>query len=333
MLNDEELISLIISKDSYEIRQKLLLKLFPFIESIDSGKEADENIKFTTKDSKEEIILKYHKTTRTLRDGLECVDFGLTKKMKDFFKNFKKNFDNTIKSKINIKPIELIYDLINNKEKNPNNSLYQTIFICVYHIILYNLEKTLEKEKDAFDKMFDFYRELKDWEKQFIKVIKKGNNNVGQIKLLICIIAIINYFIKSIENLVREDVTKMTDYSFYKLLQIKIENDFVSIKLLNYNFEYGNEYTGLKYDFFVLPDTEKTFLSIISSLYYHKPFLLYNNQRFIKKEIINITSNILGKNIFYFNLNKEFDLAGLNNIMYGNMRNGNLVCIQNIELY
>ena len=332
LLNDKELIALIISKDSYEMRQKLLLKLIPFVELIDPGKETDENIKFITKDCNEEIILKYHKTTRTLRDGIECVDFGLTKKMKDFFKNFKKNFDNTIKSKTNVKQSELIFDLISNKEKSPNNSLYQTIFICVYHIILFNLEKTLEKEKDAFDKMFDFYHELKDWEKQLIKMIHKANNNIGQIKLIICIIAIINYFIKSIENLVREDVTKITDFSFYKILQIKVENDFVSIKLLNYNFEYGNEYSGLKYDFFVLPDTEKTFLSIISSLYYHKPFLLYNNQSFIKKEILNIVSNIFGKNLFYFTSNKEFDLVGLNNVMYGNMRNGNLVCINNIEL-
>jgi len=85
---------LIISKDSYPIRQKLLLKLIPYIGSIDPGKEADENIKFITKEDKEEIVLKYHKATRTLKDGLECIELGLTKKMRDSLKNFKKNVMN-----------------------------------------------------------------------------------------------------------------------------------------------------------------------------------------------------------------------------------------------
>ena len=333
LLNDEELINLIIHKDSYEIRQKLLLKLLPFIESIDPGKESDENIKFITKEDKEEITIKYHKATRTLRDGLECIELGLIKKIKDFFKNFKKNFDNTTKNKSNTKPSGLIIDLITkNDDNNKNNSLNQLIFICTYHAIFYNLEKTLEKEKEAFDKMFDFYNELKDFEKVFTKMIKDGNNSINKIKILISIIAIINYFLKSIENLVREDVTKVTDYSFYKILQIKIENDFVNIKLFNFNFEYANEYTGLKYDFFVLPDTEKTFLSIVNSLFYHNPFLLYNNQSIFKKEILNITSNILGKNISYFTSNLSLDINGVNNIIYGNMRFGNLVCIRNVEV-
>ena len=333
LLNDEELISLIIHKDSYEIRKKLLLKLLPFIESIDPGKETDENIKFVTKEEKEEVIIKYHKTTRTLRDGLECIDLGLSKKIKDFFKNFKKNFDNIIKSKTNTKPISIIFDLITNKDNiNKNNNLNQLIFISAYHVFFFSLEKTLEKEKEAFDKLFDFYNELKDIEKVYTKMIKEENNTINRIKVLISIIAIINYFIKSIENLVREDVTKTSDYPFYKILQIKIENDFVNIKILNFNFEYGNEYTGLKYDFFVLPDTEKTFLSIVNALYYRKPFLLYNNQSFFKKEILNITSNILGKNISYFTSNKAFNVTGLNNVIYGNMRNGNLVCINNTEL-
>ena len=331
LLNDEELISLIIFKDSYEMRQKLLLKILSYIELIDPGKESDENIKFITKDDKEEIIVRYHKATRTLKDGLECIELGLTKKMKDFTKNFKKNFDNSIKSKSNIKPINLILDLITNKENN-KNSLYQLIFICVYHIVFYNLEKALEKEKNAFDKMFDFYQELKEWEKMIIKMIKHDNNNLERIKLLISFIAIINYFIKSIENLVREDVTKTTDFPFNKILQIKVENDSVSIKIFNFNFEYGNEYTGLKYDFFVLPETEKTFLSIMNALFYHKSFLLYNNQSFFKKEILNILSNILGKNISYFTSNQALDIIGVNNIIYGNMRNGNLLCFQNVEL-
>ena len=67
------------------------------------------------------------------------------------------------------------------------------MFICAYHVIFYHLEKTLEKENEAFDKMFDFYHELKDdWEKNFIKILKTEINSVGQVKLLISVIAIIS---------------------------------------------------------------------------------------------------------------------------------------------
>ena len=332
LLNDEELINLIIDKDSYEIRQKLLIKLFPYIESIEPGKESDENLEFVTKEDKEHIILKYNKTTRTFKDSLECIESGLSKKIKEFLKNFKKNFDNLIKTKSNTKPKNLVLDLICNRDDN-NNCLYQLVFICAYHVIFYHLEKTLEKENEAFDKMFDFYHELKDdWEKNFIKILKTEKNSVGQVKLLISVIAIISYFIKAIENLIREDVTKATDFSFSKLLQIKIENEFTLIKILNFNFEYGNEYVGLKYDFFLLPETERSLLAIFNTFYYHKPFLLYNNQEFFKNELLKIISNILGRNISYFISNRSFDLSGLNNIVYGNMRTGNLICIKNTEL-
>ena len=51
--------------------------------------------------------------------------------------------------------------------------------------------------------MFDLYHELKDeWH---IKILKT-EKNINKTKLLLSIISIINYFIKSIENLIREDV-------------------------------------------------------------------------------------------------------------------------------
>ena len=190
----------------------------------------------------------------------------------------------------------------------------------------------MEKENEAFDKMFDLYNELKDeWEKKFIQMLKTEKNSPIKNKLIISIIAVINHFIKILENLRREDVTKSNDFTFNKILQIKIENETVYIKIFNYNFEYGNEYVGLNHDFFVLPQTEKSFLSIFNTFFYHKPFLLYNNQIYFKKEILKITSNILGRHISHYTSNNNLDLPGLNNIIYGNMKNGHIICIQNIE--
>ena len=328
LLNDEDLIALIELKDSYEIREILLKKVFPFIKDINPGKDNDENIVMTTKYYDEKLTVKYTKTSRTFKDGIESIQIGINKKIKDFLKTFKKTFDGAFKPKSTIKPKELILDLCNNKD-----ILYQAIFVCFYHIIYYFLEKTLEKESEAFDKLFDFYNELKDeWKTKYIKILNNNDNTPIKIRFIITIITIIDYMIKSIENLLRDDVSKNTDYSYTKVLQVKIEVDSVTIKLFQYNFEYGNEYVGLFNDFFVMPQTEKTFLSILNSFNIHKSFILYNNQSYFKKETLSIVSNILGRHIYYFTANSQFSVGGLNNLLYGNMNSGQLICINNIEI-
>ena len=329
LLNDDDLILLIELKDSYEIRELLLKKVFPYIKEINPGKENDEKLTMTTKIFDEKVTLKYAKASRALKDGIECVQLGMNKKIKDFLKSFKKSFDNAIKSKdSNINAKDLILDLF-----KKDDALYQLYFICFYHIIYYYLEKTLEKENDAFDKMFDFYNEIKDeWKIKFINMLKDKENTPIKNRLIITFLTIFDYILNSLENLLREDVYKVTEYTYTKVLQIKIDVDYVNIRLINFNFEYGNEYVGLYSDFFTMPQTEKTFLCILYSLYMHKSFVLYNNQSYFKKETLSMVSNILGRNVFYFTANSNFSLAGLNNLLFANMNSGNLLCIKNAEL-
>ena len=111
----------------------------------------------------------------------------------------------------------------------------------------------------------------------------------------------------------------------------KVENDSVNIKLFNFSFEYGNDYVGLFYDFFVLPQTEKTFLSIINVLHNQNPFIIYGNQTFFKKELLEIVTNILGRRIIYIAINENFDIKGINNLIYGNMRVGQYITFTNTE--
>ena len=180
----------------------------------------------------------------------------------------------------------------------------------------YYLEKTLEKENEAFDKMFDLYNEIKDeWKPKYISMLKNKENTPIKNRLIITIITVFDYMLKSIESLLRDDVSKVTEYSYTKVLQVKIDVDSVNIRVLNYNFEYGNEYVGLYNDFFTMPQTDKTFLCILYALNIHKSFVLYNNQKYFKKETLLMTSNILGRNIFYFTVNSDFSLAGLNNLL------------------
>ena len=89
LLNDDDLILLIELKDSYEIRELLLKKIFPYIKEINPGKENEEKLTMTTKIFDEKVTLKYAKASRALKDGIECVQLGMNKKIKDFLKSFK----------------------------------------------------------------------------------------------------------------------------------------------------------------------------------------------------------------------------------------------------
>ena len=329
LLSDEDLLLLIEYKDNNEIREKLLLKIYPFIKSIYPGKESDDNFTIITKYDNEKINLKYIKITRTLKDGIECIEQGITKKIKEQLKSFKKIFDNSLRPKIGKNPKEVMLNLLETKDM----MIYQLYFICIYHLFYHFLEKTLEKENSAFDKMFDYYNLCKDeWKTIFINMIKSGNNSYIKNKILISIIAICDYIMNCLENLIREDIGKTTDFGFSKVLQIKIENDSTNIRLLNINYEYGNEYTGLNQDFIIMPQTEKTLISLINAMSTHKSFVFYNNQAFFKKEISKILTHILGRDTLYFPSNEEFNITGLNNLMFGNMKRGFFVCIENIEI-
>ena len=76
-----------------------------------------------------------------------------------------------------------------------------------------------------------------EWKTKYIKILNNNDNTPIKIRFIITIITIIDYMIKSIENLLRDDVSKNTDYSYTKVLQVKIEVDSVTIKLFQYNFE------------------------------------------------------------------------------------------------
>ena len=330
LLNDRDLIQIIENKDSNDIKQRLILKLFPFVKYLLPGKENDDHFRIVTKINKEDISLRYVKGMKNFSDEMESIEVGLVKKIKDNFKQFKRNFDASLKPKSKKNPKDLVNEFLTGENSNIIN---QTIFICIYHVFYYFLEKTLEKENEAFDKLFDFYGTVKDdWKKKYIKILREQNNSELTIQLIICSIAIWDYFIKNVENLLRDDVRKTSDYTYNKILQIKVENDSVIIKIFNYSFEYGNDYVGLFYDFFVLPQTEKTFISIINSLHYQNSFLFYNNQTYFKKELLYIISNILGRRINYLTINENLDLKGINNLLYGNMRIGQYICVTSTEI-
>ena len=324
-LNNNDINDIYRERESKEIKQKMIYKMFPWIKIINIGDDQDEFIKFTTIDD-EEIQIKYGKN-RTLKELVEFLEGCLVRKLKDNFKTFKKEYETSQKAKSNKKPKEVINELIMNKD-----NLAQGIFNCMLYLTMDNLEKSLLIPDEAFDKMFDLYNEIKDDKiVEFINQLKKDDITNTKRKTLINLIFLFNYSKTIIESLIREDVTSYNDYNFAKLISPKIENDSFMLHFMSFAIEYGYEYVGLQNTFLIMPESERMYLSFAHAINYKKPFQIYGLNNGTKKETIRTLANICGKRINYFYATSYFSLESFNKIYYANKKTGCWLCIDECQ--
>ena len=325
LLSNDDLLEIYQERESNEIKMKIILKLYPYISSISIGDDQDENLTYDTIDG-EKVTIKYTKSTRTLKDLIDFLDTCLNKKVKECFKGFKKEYENTFKAKTK-KPKEVINELITNKD-----NLAQAIFNCMYYFMIDSLEKAFLVPDEAFDKLFDLYNDIKD-EKiiEFINMLKNPETSLLQRRIIANIISLQNYSKVIIENLIREDVTTNTDYNFFKLINVKIENDSYILHFLNFTLEYGYEYVGIENNFIMMPESERTYLVLARSIMIRRPFELYGIKESGKNETLKTFANLCGKRINYINTTENFSVQGFNNILYGNLKTGSWICLNNTE--
>ena len=327
-LNNNDLNELYTEKESKEVKQKMICKMYPWIKTINIGDDQDDFIKFETVDD-EDIQIKYAKN-RTLKELIEFLEICLVRKLKDNFKNFKKEYEASIKSKSNKKPREIINELILNKD-----NLAQGIFNCMFYLSMDNLEKALVQADEAFDKMFDLYNEIKDDRiVQYFELIKKDDITNIQRRILLNIIFLLNYNKTIIENLIREDVTSTNDFNYVKLIIPKIENDSFMLHFLSFTLEYGYEYVGLQNNFLIMPESERMYLSLAQTINYKIPFYIYGLNNETKKETFKVLANLCGKRINYCYATSYFDLEAFNRIYLANKKSDCWLCIdecQNIK--
>ena len=328
ILSDNDLNEIYQEKESKEVKQKMIYKMYPWIKSINIGDDQDEFIKFITLDG-EEVQIKYAKN-RTLKELIEFLEMCLVRKLKDNFKSFKKEYETSIKSKSNKKPKEIIQELILNKD-----NLAQGIFNCMFYYCMDNLEKALAQPDESFDKLFDLYNEIKDDRiVEFFNIIKKEETTVIQRRILINLIFLLNHNKSIIENLIRDDVTSTNDFNYAKLIMPKIENDSFILHFLSFTLEYGYEYVGLQNNFLIMPESEKMYLSLAQTIHYKRPFHIYGQNMHTKKETLKVIANLCGKRINYFYATTYFDLDAFNKIYLANKKSGCWLCIdecQNIK--
>lgn len=326
LLSDSELANLHIDKDSVEIKTTLLLKLFPWIKTINIGSDIDEFLTMTTKDG-ENISLKFTKSSRSMKDVIDVIETGLFRKLKEMFKKFKKEYEDSVKARSTNRPKNVLQATLDNKD-----NLVQGIFNCMYFFMIDSIERALAIEDQAFDKLFDLYHEVKDDRLEgYISKLKAQDTPMLMRRILVNLISLENYCKGIIENLIREDVTTITDYNYMKIIQTKLENDTYVIHMLTFTLEYGFEYVGIENNFVMIPESDKLYLSFANCINVRKPFLLYGVSDSGKKEIIRTFANLCGKRINYISGSNDYSDISFNKTLLGNLKNGAWICIDRTE--
>ena len=157
LLSNDDINNIYKERESNEIKQKMLYKIYRWIKYINVDENPENTISLITTDN-EEFKVVLTKSTRTLQDLIEFLDVFLIKKLKDNFKTFKRENEASTKSnnQDSKKPKDILKELITNKD-----NLAQGIFNCIYYLIMDNIEKSLLSSEQAFDKLFDLYNDIK----------------------------------------------------------------------------------------------------------------------------------------------------------------------------
>ena len=326
LLSDEDLALLYVDKEDAFVKNMLLLKLYPWIKTLNVGSDLDENLTFTSTDD-EFVSIKFTKSSRSVKDVIDVIETSLFRKMKEMYKKFKKEYEDSIKAKSSLKPKNVIQDTITNKDNLAQNILY-----VLYFYMIDCIERSLAIEDQAFDKLFDLYHEVKDERLvNYISMLKDQETTPLLRRILTNVISLENYCKGIIENLIREDVTNITNYDYIKIIRTGIENDNYNIKLLNINIEYGFEYVGLTNNFIMIPETERLYLSFANCINLRKPFMLYGLNDSGKKETMKTFASLCGKRILYINTSQEYNEKSFNSALLGSLKEGKWLCLDRTE--
>ena len=328
LLSNDDINNIYKERESNEIKQKMLYKIYRWIKYINVDENPENTISLVTSDN-EEFKVVLTKSTRNLQDLIEFLDVFLIKKLKDIFKTFKRENEASTKAsnQESKKPKDVLRELITNKD-----NLAQGIFNCIYYLIMDNIEKSLSTSDQAFDKLFDLYNDIKEDKIVFFNnLIYEKETTKVQKRILFNLISLMNYAKLIIEILIKEDVTSNNDFTFVKIINPKIENDSLILHFIQNTFEYGYEYVGLQDNFLIMPESERMYVAFANCIINQRPFTMYGLEDNGKKEILKIFGNLCGKKINYINTTKNFSFNSFSNFFYGNIKQGCWLCIDETE--
>jgi dynein heavy chain len=330
-LTNEEIFDVFSNFENNDMKVKYGPKLMNHIKSVEISGDTEYSLKLTSDDD-EIINMKYQKGKNTIKEMLDAVDNEIAKRLKVSFRSFKKECA-VLKDADNQKTIEdILLEFIKNKD-----NLGQSVFNMFYSYYIEVYEKALASD-DVFDKVIDIKMISKPRKHLFIDLIRKNgtegfyNYSPVEVKILLNMITLENYFNDILGMLIREDVNSVNDFNWQKILNLKIDGEQCLIKIFNFTSDYGYEYVGIHNNLIITPSVEKLYITISNCFFLKKPFVLYGLPDSGKKEVLKMLSIFFGKAISKFKCTEQFDYKAFSKILFGLQKNGSWLSLENLEL-
>ena len=206
-------------------------------------------------------------------------------------------------------------------------------FMVFYSFFSDQIDKAL-KQDDIFDAILNIKLEYKERKKLLIKMLKGETQNeftsVEKLKI-INYIALDSYFNEIIKNLIREDTSSNTEFSWIKYPFVKIEGNECKVRFFATDINYGREYVGLYNNFVTTPQTERFFLTLSTCIINQRSSVVYGLNESNKKESFKIFSKLVGHYPFFIKCNNLLDTKSFVNIKAAIQKRGNWLVVDEFE--
>ncbi|CAG9863949.1 unnamed protein product [Phyllotreta striolata] len=158
----------------------------------------------------------------------------------------------------------------------------------------------------------------------------KGNDgdgeNVLELKLKALLLDTIR-FVCVIEELVRSNTSKITEWSWQKQLRYYSNSTGeVTVKMANARMDYSYEYLGNAAKLVRTPLTEKCFLTLTQGLHLGMGGNPYGPAGTGKTESVKALGHLLGRQVLVFNCDEGIDVSAMGRILIGLVKTGAWGC-------
>ena len=307
-LTNKELIEVVSMNNLIESFKTHIAKMFPGINKMEFGIENEEIITVTTDDS-EVYTIRIPKSKAIMKEIIECFESETAKKISQGLRSCKKLLKDT---RIDIQKFrEIAGDMV-----REGDYLAQVIFMVIYSNFSESIDKAL-RDNEVFDRLIDVKNESKDRKLNLFKLLQNPKSTDIEKMKAINNLCLENYFYEIIKNLIREDTSSSTDFSWIKYINVYVESESCKITHMNFSQAYGNQYVGLFNNFIITPQTERIFITMTNNFSVKKPMFLYSLPFSGKRETIKMLSKICGITNVSFQCSDTVDIKAFKKLVYG----------------
>nr|XP_022905741.1 cytoplasmic dynein 2 heavy chain 1 [Onthophagus taurus] len=300
-LGDDDLLEIVGQSNKTNVIQSHLKKLFAGIHSI----KFDEN---------EGSIVAVQSLEKEVVELIDLVDIG--KPVEVWMNDLVESMQKTLK--------KLLTDCLN-ENQNLDPTKYPSQILCLADSINFTSKTEAAISNMSLPTLLTNYKSQLDFYTSTEKNESDVESQVLNLKLKASILDTIHH-ISVIEELINENVTKITDWLWQKQLRYYSINGKISIKMVNAEMEYSYEYLGNSPKLVRTPLTDKCFLTLTQGLHLGMGGNPYGPAGTGKTESVKALGSLLGRQVLVFNCDEGIDASSMGRILSGLVKTGAWGC-------